>query len=104
VKFKTFRDLGYFNNVFKRGEFYKIEKVGKHWFEPSLKLIQPPDQGTSRTLSPGEAGEQHSVEVQNARSYTSTPPYVFMAWCFIKQRKSLNSRNALGKQCRSSGG
>jgi hypothetical protein len=23
---------------------------------------------------------------KNAWSYTSTPPYVFMAWCFVKHR------------------
>jgi hypothetical protein len=27
-----------------------------------------------------------SVEVKNAWSYTSTPQYVFMAWCLIKHR------------------
>jgi hypothetical protein len=26
-----------------------------------------------------------SAEVKNSRSYTSTPQYVFMAWCLIKQ-------------------
>jgi hypothetical protein len=25
-------------------------------------------------------------EVKNAWSYTSAPPYVFMAWCFTKHR------------------
>jgi hypothetical protein len=27
-----------------------------------------------------------SAEVKNAWSYTSTPPYVFMAWCLVKHR------------------
>jgi hypothetical protein len=27
-----------------------------------------------------------SAEVQNAWSYTSTPQYVFMAWCLVKHR------------------
>jgi hypothetical protein len=27
-----------------------------------------------------------SVEVKNTRSFTSTPPYVFMAWYLVKQR------------------
>jgi hypothetical protein len=26
------------------------------------------------------------VEVKNAWSYTFIPPYVFMAWCFVKDR------------------
>jgi hypothetical protein len=25
------------------------------------------------------------VKVKHARNYTSTPPYVLMAWCLIKQ-------------------
>jgi hypothetical protein len=27
-----------------------------------------------------------SAEVKNAWSYTSTPQYVFMAWCLVKHR------------------
>jgi hypothetical protein len=27
-----------------------------------------------------------SAEVKNAWKYTSTPQYVFMAWCFVKHR------------------
>jgi hypothetical protein len=27
-----------------------------------------------------------SAEVKNTRSYTSTPPYVFMAWYLIKHK------------------
>jgi hypothetical protein len=27
-----------------------------------------------------------SAEVKNARSYTSTPQYAFMAWCLVKHR------------------
>jgi hypothetical protein len=27
-----------------------------------------------------------SAEVKNAWSYTSTPPYAFIAWCLIKYR------------------
>jgi hypothetical protein len=30
-----------------------------------------------------------SAEVKNAWSYTSTPPYVFMAWCLIKRKDNL---------------
>jgi hypothetical protein len=35
-----------------------------------------------------EADYSHpsSVEVKNAWSYTSTPQYVFMAWCLVKHR------------------
>jgi len=31
-----------------------------------------------------------SAEVKNAWSYTSTPPYVFMAWCLVKYRIRLH--------------
>lgn len=30
-----------------------------------------------------------SVKVKNARSYTSTRPYVSMAWCLVKTRRKL---------------
>jgi len=29
------------------------------------------------------------AEVKNAQSYTSTPPYVFMAWCLVKYTEHL---------------
>jgi hypothetical protein len=29
-----------------------------------------------------------SAEVKNAWSYTFTPSYVFMAWCFVKQKNN----------------
>jgi hypothetical protein len=52
----------------------------------------------NRTLSPGikRPGREadHSTpsgpEVKNAWSYSSTPPNVFMTWCSIKHRISLN--------------
>jgi hypothetical protein len=42
-----------------------------------------------RVKLPGrEAGHSppSSAEVKNAWSYTSTPQYVFMAWCLVKHR------------------
>jgi hypothetical protein len=40
----------------------------------------------------GEANHSpsSSVEVKNAWNYTSTPAYVFMAWCFVTYRKRLH--------------
>jgi hypothetical protein len=32
-----------------------------------------------------------SAEIKNAWSYTSTPPYVFMAWCVVKHRNNSTS-------------
>jgi hypothetical protein len=55
---------------------------------------QPPIQWVPEALSlglkwPGDEAN-HSppskAEVRNEWSYNSTPPYVFMAWCLIKQR------------------
>jgi hypothetical protein len=48
----------------------------------------------SRALSLGVKWPDHeyghsppsSAEVKNVWSYTSTPPYVYMAWCLVKQR------------------
>jgi hypothetical protein len=56
---------------------------------PALWPTQPPIQWVPRTLSPEvkRPGREayhsppSSAEVKNARSYTSTPSYVFMAWC-----------------------
>jgi hypothetical protein len=31
-----------------------------------------------------------SAKVKNAWSYTSTPQYVFMAWCLVKHRDKFN--------------
>jgi hypothetical protein len=44
----------------------------------SLRVKQP---GHEANLSPPS-----SAEFKNARSYTFTPQYVFMAWCLIKHR------------------
>jgi hypothetical protein len=58
----------------------------------ALGPIQPPIQWVPEALSlgvkrPGREAD-HSppsiAEVKNARSYTSTPQYVFMAWCLVK--------------------
>jgi len=39
-----------------------------------------------------EANNSHPyiIDVKNTWSYTSIPPYVFMAWCLIKQRIHLH--------------
>jgi hypothetical protein len=55
---------------------------------------QPPIQWVLGVLSlevqqPGREADRSpssSVEVKNAWMYTSTHPYVFMAWCLIKHR------------------
>jgi len=37
-------------------------------------------------VSEADHSPPSSAEVNNAWSYTSTPPYLFMAWFFIKYR------------------
>jgi len=32
-----------------------------------------------------------SVEVKNAWSYASSPPYVFMSWCLVKYKDNFTS-------------
>jgi hypothetical protein len=41
-------------------------------------------------VSEAEQSPPSSAEVKNARSYISTPQYVFMASCLIKQEKILH--------------
>jgi len=38
-----------------------------------------------------------SAEIENACSYTSTPQYVFIAWCLVKHKDNFTSTKAL--QC-----
>jgi hypothetical protein len=60
----------------------------------ALGFTQPPIQWVPGVLSLGvkrpgrEADHSHpsSAEVKNAWSYTSTPQYVFLAWCLVKHR------------------
>jgi hypothetical protein len=59
----------------------------------ALGPSQPPIQWVLGALSLGIKQLGHeadhspppSAEVKNAWSYTSTPQYVFMAWCLVKQ-------------------
>jgi hypothetical protein len=63
----------------------------------ALEPTQPPIQWVQGVLSLGvkrpgrEAGHSppSSAEVKNEWSYTSTPQYVFMAWCLVKHRENL---------------
>jgi hypothetical protein len=60
----------------------------------ALGPTQPPIQRVPGALSlgvkrPGREADHSppsSAEVKNALRYTSTPPYVFMAWCLVKHR------------------
>jgi hypothetical protein len=60
----------------------------------ALGFAQPPMQCVPESLSlevkrPGceaDHSPSSSAEVKNAWSYTSTPRYVFMAWCLAKHR------------------
>jgi len=38
----------------------------------------------------GDHSHPSSAELKYARSYTSTPPHIFIAWCLIKQRIPLH--------------
>jgi hypothetical protein len=65
----------------------------RHRSRPALGPTQPPIQWVPEVLTPGVKRLDHeadhslpsSAEVKNARSYTSTPQYVFVAWCLIKK-------------------
>jgi hypothetical protein len=63
-------------------------------FRPALGPTHPPIQGIPGALFPAvkrpgreaDHSPPSSAEVKNVWRYTSTPPYVFMAWCLVKQR------------------
>jgi hypothetical protein len=63
----------------------------------ALGSTQPPFQWVPEALSLGEKqpGREtdhllpSSAEVKKAWSYTSTPQYVFVAWCLVKYRDNL---------------
>jgi hypothetical protein len=65
---------------------------------PALEPTQPPIQWVPGALSPGvkrpgrEADHKRScsAEIKNAWIYTSTVPYVFMAWYLIKHKMRLH--------------
>ena len=62
----------------------------------SLRVTQPPIQWVREALSYGIEQPQHEIhnssasdtEVNNALSYTFTPPHDFMTWCLIKLMKT----------------
>jgi hypothetical protein len=64
----------------------------------ALGPTQPPIQRVPGTVSlgvkrPGREADHtppSSAEVKNAWSYTSTPQYVFMAWCLVKHKDNFN--------------
>jgi hypothetical protein len=64
----------------------------------ALGSTQPPTQWVPGALSlgvkrPGRETNHSppsSVEVKNARSYTSTSLYIFIAWCLVKHRDNFN--------------
>jgi hypothetical protein len=80
--------------IIKKITFQKLfatHKFGKRWSRPVLGPTQPPIQWVFRAPSPGIKQQKReadhspptSAEVKNMWIYTSTPPYVFVAWCLI---------------------
>jgi hypothetical protein len=65
---------------------------------PALGPTQPPIQWVTGSLSlvlkrPWDEPDHSppsSAEVNNAWSYTSTPQYVFMTWCTVKEKRRNN--------------
>jgi hypothetical protein len=52
------------------------------WVQGALSL------GIKRPERKADHSPPSSAEVKNAWSYTSTPQYVFMAWCLVKHREN----------------
>jgi hypothetical protein len=69
-----------------------------HTFKPALEVIQSATQWVVGSIylevkRPGFESDHSpacSGEVNDAWSYTSTPPYVFIAWCLIMHKKQLH--------------
>jgi len=59
---------------------------------PALGATQHLIQWIPGVKQPGRESDRSSLssaEVKNAWSYTSTPLYVFKAWCLVKHRTTL---------------
>jgi len=77
----------------------------------ALGLTESPTQWVSGTLTwgvkqPGREADRSplpSTEVKNAWNYSSTSPYVFMAWCLIKYRSSITYTFLISEQIRVTG-
>jgi hypothetical protein len=55
--------------------------------QPSMQWVQGAFiQGVKRPGREADHSPPSNTEVKNAWSYTSSPPYVFMAWCLVKHR------------------
>jgi len=55
--------------------------------QPLIKCVPgAPSPGVNRPKREAEHSPPSIGDVRNTWSYTSTPPYVFMAWCLIKHR------------------
>jgi hypothetical protein len=78
---------------------YTVLSFGRIWVSIGVVRHPVPIQWVPRTLSlgvkrPGREADHSppsSAEVKNAWSYTSTPQYVFMAWCLVKHRDAFLS-------------
>jgi hypothetical protein len=80
---------------------YIMLSFGRIWISVGVLSTQPSIQWVKGTLSlgvkrPGREADHSppsSAEFKNAWSYTSTPEYVFMAWCLVKHKDNFNLRN-----------
>jgi hypothetical protein len=57
--------------------------------QPSIQWVPGtlfPEVGVKRPEREADQSPSSSAEVKNAWIYTSTPQYVFMAWCLVKHR------------------
>jgi hypothetical protein len=69
-----------------QGQFYFVFTITFYLFYVT--------QGVKRPEREADHSPPSSAEVENAWSYTSTPQYVFKAWCLIKHRIRLHGMTA----------
>jgi len=74
--------LGFDSDRGMKGIFLFVLTGSELLFNGYRKFFLPGVERSGR-----EVGQSHpsSAEVKNVWSYTSTPPYVLMAWCLVKQ-------------------
>jgi hypothetical protein len=78
--------IGPLSKPWQGQEIALVSKVSRQGLGPSQRVQEATSEGINRPGREANHSPPSSAEVKNARNYTSTPPYVFMAWCSIKHR------------------
>jgi len=78
--FDSRRGLGIFSSPLRPERLWGPTQPPIQWVPGAASL------GLERPGREADHSPPSRAEIKNACSYTSTPQYVFMAWCLIKHR------------------